>query len=43
MWVLATFFAVTPLLLLATSMRSMRDFPTLPSQPPVSSNDDQLR
>ncbi|MET8004259.1 MFS transporter [Nonomuraea glycinis] len=42
MWVLATFFAVTPLLLLATSMRSMRDFPTLPSRPPVSSNDDQL-
>jgi MFS family permease len=43
MWVLATFFAVTPLLLLATSMRGMRDFPALPSQPPVSSNDDQLR
>ncbi|MEU6721964.1 MFS transporter [Nonomuraea sp. NPDC046802] len=30
MWVLAIFFAVTPLLLLATSMRSMRDFPALP-------------
>lgn len=43
MWVLATFFAATPLLLIATSMRSMRDFPTLPSQPPASSNDDQLR
>ncbi|MBB6553621.1 MFS transporter [Nonomuraea rubra] len=43
MWVLAAFFAVTPLLLLASSMRSMRDFPALPSQPPVSSNDDRLR
>ncbi|MFI7643868.1 MFS transporter [Nonomuraea sp. NPDC049400] len=41
MWVLAIFFAVTPLLMLATSMRSMRDFPALPSQPPVYSRDDR--
>jgi hypothetical protein len=30
MWALAILFAVTPLPLLATSMRTMRDFPTLP-------------
>jgi hypothetical protein len=30
MWALAILFAVTPLPLLATSMRTMRDFPTQP-------------
>lgn len=31
MWLLAILFAVTPLPLLATSMRTMRDFPALPA------------
>jgi MFS family permease len=31
MWALATLFAVTPLPLLATSLRTMRDFPTQPA------------
>jgi hypothetical protein len=35
MWVLAILFAVTPLPLLATSMRSMRDFPTHPHDPAI--------
>jgi hypothetical protein len=30
MWALASLFAVTPLPLLATSMRAMRDFPSSP-------------
>jgi hypothetical protein len=31
MWALATLFAVTPVPLLATSLRTMRDFPAQPA------------